>query len=285
MDPILTQHAADNGFVTRADFLDIGYTDRDIRESRRAGLLVVIGPGLYSLKANYAPLTPDKQHLIRCVAVARRLEAGVVHHVGRINDDDIVSINGVLATRPERAVWETACGASIEAGLVTMDASLNLKIAKRDALIDAADKFTNWKGGRAARITARLADGRAESPGESRSRYLFWRFHVPRPELQFHVSTRNGVFIARTDFAWIEARHLGEFDGKVKYDGTFGTDGHATVMDEKQREDQARAELYGTSRLVWSDLALSRAKATAARFNRGIEQSKRLYTRDRTVIV
>ncbi len=324
MDALLTQQGIEHGFITRANVFDAGYTDRDIRDAKRSGILITIGPGLYAIKDSYIVLNPAQQHLIRCRAVAARLgdgvvvshqsaaiahripiwgvelnavhvtrrdgirgrrEAGVIHHVGRICDNDIVDLDGMLVTRPSRAVWETVCNATIEAGMVTMDAALNLKIASREELIDASERFTNWKGSRRARITARLSDGRAESPGESRSRFLFWRFHVPKPELQFYVYTQGGILIARTDFAWPEARHLGEFDGKIKYDGTFGEDGRLTILDEKQREDGARAELFGMSRLGWVDLSPSKAAATAARFNSGIDQSKRLYTRNRTVIV
>ena len=323
METALTQQAVERGFLTRPEILDFGYLDRHIREAKKSGLLVGIGPGLYALNETYSAMTLEQKHLARCRAVADRFgdsvvishqssalvhgiatwgvdltsvnvtrrdgargrrEAGVIHHIGKIDDDDIVEVDGIPVTRPARCVWETACIASIEAGLVTMDSALHLKLVTQDELKDAAKNFANWQGSRSARITARLADGRAESPGESRSRHLFWRFHLPKPTLQHYVNTSNGLFIARTDFAWLDYRHLGEFDGKVKYDGTFDEDGRRTVFDEKRREDAARGELFGMSRLDWHDLSVSKAASTASRFENDLERSKRLYTRNRTII-
>lgn len=324
METALTQRATERGFLTRSEVLDFGYLDRHIREAKHSGLLVGIGPGLYALNDTYSAMTLEQQHLARCHAVAHRFgdsvvishqssalahgiatwgvdlksvnvtrrdgsrgrrEAGVIHHIGKIDDSDIVEVDGMLATRPARCVWETACIASIEAGLVTMDSAIHLKAVSQAGLDGVANDFANWQGSRSARITARLADGRAESPGESRSRHLFWRFNLPKPNLQHCIYTSGGLFIARTDFAWLDHRHLGEFDGKVKYDGTYDEDGRQTVFDEKRREDAARGELFGMSRLDWHDLNASRAASTAARLDNDLERSKRLYSRNRTVLV
>lgn len=323
METALTQRAVERGFLTRSEVLDFGYLDRHIREAKHSGLLVGIGPGLYALNDTYAAMTREQKHLARCRAVAHRFgdsvvishqsstlahriaswgvdlrsvnvtrrdgsrgrrEAGVIHHIGKIDDGDIVEVDGMLVTRPARCVWETACIASIEAGLVTMDSALHLKAVTQGELTDVAKNFANWQGSRSARITARLADGRAESPGESRSRHLFWRFNLPKPNLQYCIYTIDGLFIARTDFAWLDYRHLGEFDGKVKYDGTYDEDGRRTVFDEKRREDAARGELFGMSRLDWHDLSASEAASTGSRFKNDLERSRRLYTRNRTII-
>ena len=318
MDHNLITLAATRGFITRPEILDSGYDDRDIREARSIGLLTRIGAGLYALTTTYAPLTPEEKHLIKCRAVAQRLgggvvlthqsaallhgmpvwglaldevqltrrdgkrgrhEAGVHHHIGRINDSQIVEIDGVLAAPPARAVWEVACAGSSEAGLVTVDGALHTEIVSHDSLREVAQHFAHWQGSRSARLALSLADGRSESPGESRARHRFWRFNVPGPDLQFRVVGRDGRIIARTDFAWEFYRHLAEFDGRIKYDGTFGDPGFATVFDEKNREDLIRAEMWGLSRLIWAHLDARVAAASANRLKAALERSRSTYGR------
>src|SRR5699024_6891566 len=132
----------------------------------------------------------------------------------------------------------------------------------------------------------RLADGRAESPGESRTRFLCYRFHLPAPDLQYRVRNEAGVLVARTDFVWLEYAHVGEFDGMVKY-GRLLKDGESpseVVTAEKLREDRVRAECLGMSRVVWSDLSPRYAPRTAERIRHDLDRSRRLYGRARVVI-
>lgn len=318
MDERLVNRAASRGFVTRPEILDSGYHDRDIRQARAIGMLWRIGPGLYAHSATYARLTPAQQHVIRCRAVAQRLgdgivlthqsaaimhgmpvwgvdlgevqvtrrdgrrgrhEAGVHHHIGRIGDSEIVEIDGALTASPSRTVWEVACAGSSESGLVTADGALHDGLTSHDSLRSVAGQFANWQGSRSARLALSLADGRSESPGESRSRHLFWRFGIPAPDLQLRIVDRDGRVVARTDFGWELYRHLAEFDGRIKYDGTFRDSGFGTVFDEKRREDLIRAEMWGLSRLIWSDLEAAAAASTAHRLKADIERSRSTYGR------
>lgn len=318
MNADLLSRAELRGYITRPEILDSGYDDRDIREARAVGLLTRIGAGLYALSATYAPLTDEAKHLVRCRAVSHRLgdgvvlthqsaalmhglpvwgldleeaqvtrrdskrgrhEAGVNHHIGRIDDAQIIEIDGVLTVPPARAVWEVACAGPSESGLVTADGALHTEIVSPDSLHEIAEQFAHWQGSRTARLALSLADGRSESPGESRARHLFWRFGLPAPDLQFRVVGRDGSIIARTDFAWEIYRHLAEFDGRIKYDGTFGDAGFATVFGEKKREDLVRAEMWGLSRLIWVNLDPKAAAATAHRVRADIERSRSTYGR------
>lgn len=306
------------GYITRPEILDSGYDDRDIREARALGLLTRIGAGLYALSTTYAPLTPEAKHLVRCRAVVHRLgdgvvlthqsaalmhglpvwgldldevqltrrdgkrgrhEAGVHHHIGRIDDSQITEVDGVLTAAPARSVWEVACAGSSESGLVTADGALHQQRVSHESLHEIAGHFANWQGSRSARLALSLADGRSESPGESRSRHLFWRFDIPSPDLQFRVAGRDGRIIARTDFAWELYRHLAEFDGRIKYDGTFADAGFATVFGEKRREDMIRAESWGLSRLIWAHLDAKVEAATAHRVMADLERSRSAYGR------
>ena len=103
----------------------------------------------------------------------------------------------------------------------------------------------------------RLLDGGSQSVGESLESYLFWRMHLPRPELQYRVYDRHGELIGITDFAWPEHGVYGEFDGKVKYGRLLkpGQDPGDVVFAEKRREDLIRGATGGIMvRHTWADL-------------------------------
>jgi hypothetical protein len=318
MDQLLIHRAETRGFVTRTEIIDSGYGDRDIREAIALGLLVRIGAGLYALSATYGHLDPeaklaarsravfhrhrgavvlthesaaavhgislwgtglDEVHLTRTDGGRGRHEAGVQHHIGRIDEADVVEVDGMLVSSPDRCVWELACARTTESAVVVADSALHRGLVTPDSLTETAGQFRTWPGSRSGRLALSLADGRSESPGESRSRFLFWRHDIPMPDLQFRVIDSSGHVIARTDFAWELWRHLAEFDGRIKYDGTFNDSGFTTVFDEKRREDQVRAERWGMTRIIWSDLSVAMAVATARRLKADLDRSRSLYAR------
>ena len=268
MDDSLLHVAHERGHISRPEILAAGHSDREIRFAIRSGLLIRIGAGLYAPGTLYRGLTDEQKLVARSRAVfdrhrgsvalthqsaaavhgialwdipldevhvtrldhgRGRHEAGVQHHVGGIATSDVVEIDGVLVSSPDRCVWELACEQSPESTIVSADAALHRGLVTPESLHEISGRFRTWGGSRSGRLALSLADGRAESPGESRARYQFWRHGVPRPDLQFRVTDESGLFVARTDFAWELYRHLAEFDGRIKYDGTFGAEGFASV--------------------------------------------------------
>lgn len=316
----------DRGYVTRAQFLGQGYNDRDIRSAVHAGLLLRRRHGIYVYAAEFNQLTPEQQHVVDVRSVADKLghavaishqsacalhgiamygvnlgkihvtrldgsagrtEHGIVHHVGQvIPDADLVEIDGMLVTKPARAMFETSTRHSVESAIVTLDSGLHLALTSPEELAELGARWWNWQGARKARYAMRLADGRAESPGESRSRYLFRRENLPIPDLQVPVHDENGRLIGYSDFGWLEYCHLGEFDGKVKYGGIL-TDPRTPqqiAYDEKRREDAMRSQHLGMSRWGWVDISGKRGRHTAARVGSDLERSHRLYKHGRTII-
>lgn len=76
---------------------------------------------------------------------------------------------------------------------------------------------------------------------------------LPVPELQFHVFDHDGVWVARTDFAWPQLGVVGEFDGAVKYTGS-PEEVAAAVMGEKRRQAAITSLGWRMVRWTWSDL-------------------------------
>jgi hypothetical protein len=101
------------------------------------------------------------------------------------------------------------------------------------------------------------ADARSESVGESRSRVVLRRWGLAPSAVQFDVRSATGALVARTDFAWEDARLVGEFDGRVKYGRLLrpGQEPGDAVFAEKRREDAVRDEEWHVVRWVWAELA------------------------------
>lgn len=67
-------------------------------------------------------------------------------------------------------------------------------------------------GSARARTVCSLADGKAESPQETRLRLLVHASGLPTPVAQFRVHDERG-FVARVDFGWPEHKVALEYDG------------------------------------------------------------------------
>lgn len=223
----------------------------------------------------------DKIHVIRLDPNKGKTEADVVHHHGRIPDpDELTVVSGLTVANPTRTVYDLSAGASIESLMVTASSALRLGLATDLDLADSEGRYAHLRGSRRARLAVRLSDGRAESVGEVRSLHAMWRNGVPRPELQFEIY-ENGRLIARVDFAWPEFRHLGEFDGLIKYgliDGGF--DARSALINEKRREDAIRSLLWGLSRWIWANIDPRSQRGWASALIVALESSRRQFTKN-----
>ncbi|MFL6064809.1 MAG: type IV toxin-antitoxin system AbiEi family antitoxin domain-containing protein [Friedmanniella sp.] len=313
--------AAHRGVFTRAQALAAGIGDRELQWAVRVNVLVRLRRGCYSPAPHYAAqdeigrylllaraaiacqLGPvaltsvtaaavhgldlyqqdlGVVHLVRLDAGSSRNEMGIRHH--RLTHDiaaDVKLVDGFPVVSPARAVWEVASGSSLEAGVCTADSALRRWPDLRNDLLTVGGTFGRRPGSRTARMAMQLADGRAGSVGESLSRVLFYRHALPCPELQHHVHSSLGQLLAITDFYWPECRHVGEFDGKVKYAALLreGETPGDVVFREKRREDDIRATGRGVTRWTWADLTPGSSAALVHRLRSDLDRSRRLYVR------
>ena len=302
------------GYFFRADLIEAGGNDADLRAAKRSGLVVRLRHGTFALGEVVRRSTPEQKHLLVARSVLQRLgpgvalshhsaalahaphsfdidlepihvtrldgthgrrEAGVFYHVGALTEADVVEVDGLRVTAPARAAFESATISTTESGLVTMNAVAR-QAGCLEELVEIVERLERWPGGRHARLALRLVDPGCESVGESRSMFMFWKEGVPRPETQVRIVDADDAEIARTDFTWRKVRHVGEFDGLVKYGrlNPYGGDDVGSVLvDEKRREDRIRGAGFGVSRWTWADLGPKRRAATAARILSDLERS------------
>ncbi|MEP7090643.1 MAG: hypothetical protein ABI776_11115 [Nocardioidaceae bacterium] len=286
------------GFVARSDVLALGLDDRFIRRQIAGRTWTRIRNGAYCSTREWETLDAVERHrrlsravlrahgdavvlsnvsglLMRTgcevwgpdltrVHVTRRdgrsgsVERDVVHHQAPLGEDEIEVVDGLLVTREPRCLVETISSCRVESGLVATDSTLRAGRVTRDEL-EALHAQKRWRRGRrSADLTLRLADGRAESVGESRARYLYWSQGLPHPEVQFHVFDADGVLVGVTDLAWPQERLLFEFDGRIKYGRLVRADQTPgdVVFEEKRREDALRRVTgFAVERITWADLS------------------------------
>ncbi len=312
------------GYILRSDLLDLGVSDREIRDAIKQHLLVRIRVGTYAPQGHLS-LTPEERHRLLAFSVQDKLpsdvvlshqsaavshtgvsygldldtvhitrsgrrtartEARVVHHSGLLTDEDIVEVDGHLMVVPARAALETAAVAGTEAGLVQTSFVLRSGTDPLE-LQERLDRMARWPGIAKVRLSVVWASPECESVGEIRSVYMFRTGGMPVPRMQVEYFDSQGVSLGRVDFDWPDFRHCGEFDGLVKYsrlNSYSGSNLGQVIVDEKRREDRIRESSRGMSRWIYSDL--NSPHATCRRIRAGMEQSRRLYGRmPQTIIV
>jgi very-short-patch-repair endonuclease len=123
----------------------------------------------------------------------------------------------VIAHRPctseVRTALDLARFETMVEGVVALDVLLGQRIVRASELGDAVAELVPGRGTRRARRVIELADGRAESPQESRLRVLLslaGLVTVP----QYTVRDHRGSLVARVDLAFPELRLGIEYDGR-----------------------------------------------------------------------
>jgi hypothetical protein len=160
---------------------------------------------------------PSSWHARRIPGVRVRRAALPPDHVQRHRD---VLVTTAVATAVRVAT--SLVGDDAVAAVDRMVASGVVDLASVRALATA----TRGLGSARARNVCALADGRAESPQETRLRLLMLRSALPPPVAQFTVN-HGGRFVARVDFAWPDAKVAVEYDGLWHAeDGQFARDRH-----------------------------------------------------------
>ncbi|CAM3115440.1 Type IV toxin-antitoxin system AbiEi family antitoxin domain-containing protein [Prescottella defluvii] len=279
--------------VFRADALDRGFTDHELRAARRSRELLAVRPGAYVRATDLAELDSVAQHRLAVLATASACPDAVVSHVsaavlhgievwnvplrrvhstldrasgGKITtrrhvhvarlSDDVGVVDGVGVTTPARTVVDLARTAAFESAVVSGDHALATGLVTRASLDDALARCRGRRGAAQAARAVAFMDGRSESVGESRSRVLIHRLRLPTPDLQRVIIDEQGS-IGRVDFLFENERAVGEFDGLGKYTEHLrpGQTTAQAVIEEKLREDRIRGAGYGVARWGWRELS------------------------------
>lgn len=244
--------------VFRADALDRGFTDHELRAARRSRELLALRPGAYVRAADLAEPDSVAQHRLAVLATASASPGTVVSHVhvARLSTEDVAVVEGVPATSPPRTVIDLARTVPFESAVMSGDHALASGLVTRAELDEALARCRGRRGAAQAAKVVAFVDGRSESVGESRSRVPIHRLRLPAPNLQRVITDEEGE-IGRVDFHFEKERAVGEFDGLGKYTEhlRLGQTTQQALIEEKFREDRIRGAGYGVARWGWRELS------------------------------
>ena len=294
MHPLLRHAADRQlGLVTAADARRAGYEHSEVRRLCSSGRWVRLRRGVYVTAEELADAERrGARHRLDCLAVLLHLgrpTAAVSHtsaarlhglpvrrdlpRLVRLTDPhqwrrgngfvvaraslpaaDVVTAGPVRLTTPARTLVDCAREWDLEDAVVAMDAALLAEQATPSELRGAAAALRHWPGAPRAARAVEHADGRAESPLETRGRLRMVGAALPLPELQ--VEIRAGGRLVGVVDAWFEESAVAvEFDGYVKYaDPWRGRTPEQVVWDEKRREDELRSLDIRVVRIADADL-------------------------------
>jgi very-short-patch-repair endonuclease len=146
---------------------------------------------------------------------------------------------------PAFAVVQLGLGAGARETLVAADAALAGDLVSRQDLERAVAAYRHTPGVAAVRLAVERADPRAESPGESRLRFVLIALGYP-VELQVPVMAQGACY--RADLRISGSPVLVEYDGLGKYDDP------EELGRERSREAALRAEGWDVVRFDHWDL-------------------------------
>lgn len=287
--------AAPTTLTRRQDLLSEGLSSNAIRRERSAGRLAVVRRGVYTPAGAFNKLGLELRHAARARAVAMaapalivsHISAAVLHqlpvrpngldrvhatrigatggisddrrmvHVGRLQPDDIVEIDGVRTTSLPRTLVDLARTDSFEAAVIAADNAFHSHPDIAQLVAETLSRSQRHPGHASARRALLFADGRSESVGETRLRIFHREAGLPVPELQCEIRDSIGAFLGRIDLAHLGAGSLIEFDGMAKYGKLLNP--HRTELEvlriEKQWEEALRETGWQVLRVIWADLS------------------------------
>jgi len=269
--------------------LRAGQVARPRRDVER-GALVAVRRGIYAPAQHWRELAPWDRYLARVFAVAMqhpdavfcfesaaalsglpilgdplvvhvlahagetaRLDGGIRTHTAN-SPRELTEDGGHLRTAPRETAVDIARSRHPAYALAVADAVLRGDSALAvESLVVTNETRASSRGRRVARWPLHRADAAAESTFESVSRAAIEWLGFPQPLLQHWFVSRDGSR-DRGDFAWPEDGVIGEADGDVKYDGSYGTP-LARLRDRRARDARLMQQVRAVAHWAWDDVA------------------------------
>ncbi|MER7166978.1 hypothetical protein ABT336_13050 [Micromonospora sp. NPDC000207] len=170
----------------------------------------------------------------------------VVHQLTTV-PGDIVDVAGIRATSPLRTVLDVALREDRYPAVCVLDSALNRGFVTAEQLAAVPALVRGRRGAVAARSYVREADGRAQSPLETRSRLRCVDGGVSPDALQLVVRDQDGHLIAVGDLGWRSARLIAEADGE----GPHGTP--EALFADRRRQNRLVNAGWRVLRFTWAD--------------------------------
>lgn len=276
---------AEDGVVTLREVLAAGLSRKDVRRAVESGRWRRLGRAVYRIRAmGGADPAAVRRASIRAAVLSlgagavavfdtaaelhgiAGLRLGVTIHVSvpgavakvRVDDrvqvhqlslpDDAVSaVRGIAATTPLRTAADLICRLDRFAAISVLDSSLNRGLLVPADLEAIPALIRGRRGAVAARRYVAEADGRAQSPLETRVRLRCTDGRVPPDDLQHPIRDTDGYLLAVADLAWPAARVAVEADGREPHGSPDA------IYQDRWRQNRMANAGWTILRFTWAD--------------------------------
>lgn len=156
----------------------------------------------------------DRDVYVTSLREAKIRRPGICSTSAYLEKGDVVVVDDVPITSPVRTAFDLARQRDLIERVVGVDAMLNRGGCDLAELAAYVVDRGWWRGIRWAREALIHAEPKAESPMESKQRMRLILGGLPRPEAQFILLDRAGLFVARLDHGYEKWKVAPEYDGR-----------------------------------------------------------------------
>ena len=139
--------------------------------------------------------------------------AGVSLTRSDVFDWEAQTVAGLPVTSPVRTVADLGRRLVLTEAVVIIDMALHRGLVRTEELTEWASLRSRFRGIAGLLKAVRFADGKAESPMETRLRMLLVLGGLPKPDVQPELEDETGWVIARADLYYASHRLVIEYDG------------------------------------------------------------------------
>jgi hypothetical protein len=278
--------ARQQGLVTTEQCEAAGYTRDDVKKHVRSRFWARISRGVYMLDADLQPEPWPPRLLARAAILAAGDRAAAVlhdaaelHGLKGLRDDhkihislpghgavprrlghrevvphqfvlaphDYTVVDGMLTTTTLRTVADLFLHVDRMAAVSVLDCALHRGLLSYADIPLLERLMRGRRGAAVGRTWLGLADGRAESPLETRGRLWCVDARIPPDELQTVIARPDGTPVARVDMLWRAARLICEADGAEFHDRPDA------LFKDRHRQNELIAMGYTVVRFTWRD--------------------------------
>jgi hypothetical protein len=194
-----------------------------------------------------APLDP-RAHISVDPDATRSQPRGVRLHWLVLSTEDVAEVDGIPCTGAPRLLLDAGRRWDREHLVSLADSALRFELVTPDELLGVGSGLSPLR-----RSWLTLADGRAESPLETRVRLLLRDAGVPLDELQWPVFDGPPPPIARLDLAWPRLRVAVECDGRAPHELP------EALFHDRRRQDDVNHLGWRMTRVTWEDWRFRRS--------------------------
>lgn len=170
----------------------------------------------------------------------------VVHQLS-VGPDGVCEVAGVSVTTPLRTLADVILRVDRYPAVCALDSALNRQIVTDADLSLIPALLAGRRGAVSARSHLAEADGRAQSPLETRTRLRCVDGGVPPDTLQLAIRDDDGYLLGIGDLGWRAARVIAEADGQAPHRAP------QAVFEDRVRQNRLVNAGWRVLRFTWSD--------------------------------